>query len=103
MPFPGQLLRLGSESDSVALLQEYLRYIGSVYPEVPQPQVTGYFGEITQGAVEAVQQLFGLDPNGVVGVITWNTITGLYSDIYNGSRLNDGQYPGYEIGNGDIQ
>ena len=103
VPFPGQLLRLGSESDSVALLQEYLRYIGSVYPEVPQPQVTGYFGEITQGAVEAVQQLFGLDPNGVVGVITWNTITGLYSDIYNGSRLNDGQYPGYEIGNGDIQ
>ena len=51
----------------------------------------------------AFQNLIGLEPNGLVGVITWNAITDLYSDLDNGNRLNDGQYPGYEIGRGDIQ
>ena len=33
-----------------------------------------------------------------VAAITWAAIAELYSDLYNGSRLNEGQYPGYEIG-----
>ena len=103
LPFPGQLLRLGSESESVRILQQYLNVIASVYPEIPTMEATGYFGEITRSAVQAVQNLVGLEPNGIVGVITWNAITNLYSDIYNGSRLNDGQYPGYEIGGNDIE
>lgn len=103
LPFPGQLLRLGSESESVRILQQYLNVIASVYSEIPTIEATGYFGEITRSAVQAVQNLVGLEPNGIVGVITWNAITDLYSDIYNGSRLNDGQYPGYEIGGSDIE
>ncbi|MBQ7319271.1 MAG: peptidoglycan-binding protein [Clostridia bacterium] len=103
LPFPGQLLRLGSESESVRILQQYLNVIASVYSEIPTMEATGYFGEITRSAVQAVQNLVGLEPNGIVGVITWNAITDLYSDIYNGSRLNDGQYPGYEIGGSDIE
>jgi peptidoglycan hydrolase-like protein with peptidoglycan-binding domain len=98
IPFPGVLLRIGSESEDVRVLQEYLSYIATKIDEVPSVNVTGYFGEQTQAAVQAVQRLYGLDANGIVGVITWNAITSLYNDLYQGNRLQEGQYPGYEIG-----
>ena len=60
--------------------------------------VTGYFGNQTDQAVRAFQRLSGIPDNGTVGSVTWNAITTLYSDLYNGSRLNEGQYPGYEVG-----
>lgn len=98
LPFPGTILRIGSDSDSVLLLQQYINVIAEVYPEVNSVNLTGYFGPATDSAVKAVQTLFGLEPNGVVGTVTWDAITSLYSDIVNGSRLNEGQYPGFEIG-----
>ena len=99
IPYPGYLLRIGAESEVVRVMQEYLNYIASVLDEVPSVSPTGYFGPQTQQSVIALQELLGLVPNGVVGAITWNAITGLYTDLYVGSRVNDGQYPGYEIGN----
>ena len=98
VPFPGLLLRIGSDNDSVLLLQQYINVIAQVFPEVNSVEVTGYFGTQTDRAVKAIQELSGLEPNGVVGAITWDTITSLYSDIVNGSRLADGQYPGFSIG-----
>jgi peptidoglycan hydrolase-like protein with peptidoglycan-binding domain len=98
LPFPGILLRIGSDNDSVLLLQQYINVIAEVYPEVNSVELTGYFGTQTDRAVKAIQSLLGLEPNGLVGAITWNAITSLYSDIVNGSRLNEGQYPGFEIG-----
>jgi peptidoglycan hydrolase-like protein with peptidoglycan-binding domain len=79
-------------------MQEYLNYIAQSFPEVPEVNPTGYFGSRTQEAVMAVQMLSGLVANGVVGAITWGAITDLYRDLYNGNRVNDGQYPGYEVG-----
>ena len=98
IPFPGTILRIGSESPDVRVLQEYLGFIAGRISEVPDVAVTGYFGEQTQASVQAVQELYGLDPNGLVGVITWNAIASLYSDLYQGERLQEGQYPGYEMG-----
>lgn len=98
LPYPGILLRIGSDNDSVLLLQQYLNVIASVYPEVNSVELTGYFGTQTDSAVKAVQNLSGLEANGLVGAITWNAITSLYSDIINGSRINQGQFPGFEIG-----
>ncbi len=98
LPYPGIPLRLGSEADAVRVLQEYLRYIAGFDGRVPAPNVTGYFGTQTRDAVIAFQNLAGIPPTGTVAAITWDAITDLYSDLYNGSRLNDGQYPGYEIG-----
>ncbi len=97
-PYPGVPLRLGSESEVVRLLQEYLNYISNFYLQIPSVSPTGYFGERTQEAVIAFQRMEGLTPNGTVGANTWNAITSLYSDLYLGNRLSDGQYPGYEIG-----
>jgi len=98
LPYPGILLRQGSDNDSVLLLQQYINVIAQVYPEVNSVDVTGYFGPQTDRAVKSLQGLLGLDTSGLVGAITWNAITSLYSDIVNGSRLADGQYPGFEIG-----
>lgn len=98
IPYPGTLLRIGSDSDAVLLLQQYINFIAQVYPEVNSVNLTGYFGTQTDAAVKAIQTISGLNPNGLVGAITWGAITSLYSDIYNGSRLNDGQFPGFTVG-----
>ena len=98
IPYPGYLLRIGAESEVVRVMQEYLNYIAEYIPEVPSVNPTGYFGTQTQSAVIALQRLVGLNPNGVVGAITWSEITGLYEDLYAGNRSNDGQYPGYAVG-----
>lgn len=100
IPFPGgnTLYVLGSEGDAVRLLQEYLNFISQFYPEIPSVNPTGYFGTQTQAADTAFQRQFGLPANGAVGAVTWNTITGIYEDLYRGNRLGEGQYPGFEIG-----
>jgi len=98
LPYPGIPLRLGSESESVRLLQEYINYIANVIPEIPSTGVTGYFGTQTENAVLALQAFFGIEQTGTVAAATWDAITDLYSDLYNGSRLNEGQFPGYELG-----
>ena len=95
IPFPGVFLRVGIESEDVRVLQEYLRYISQYYSEIPSINPTGYFGYQTENAVRAAQSLFGLEPNGIVGPVTWLEIARLYSDLFNGTRLNEGQYPGF--------
>ncbi len=98
LPYPGIPLRTGSTGDAVLLLQQYLNVIADFYPEVNSVELTSYFGTQTDSAVRAIQGLYGLDQNGIVASATWDAITSLYSDIINGSRLNSGQYPGFEIG-----
>ena len=98
LPYPGIPLRLGSESETVRLLQEYINYIAGIIPEIPSVSPTGYFGTQTQAAVIALQNFLGIEPNGTVAAVTWNGITDLYSDLYNGNRLGEGQFPGYNVG-----
>lgn len=98
VPFGGVALRLGSDSENVRLLQQYLNYIAVSFTSIPTVDVTGYFGPRTREAVIAFQEQFGLPVNGVVGAITWNAITDIYSDLFNGATLGEGQYPGFEIG-----
>ena len=96
-PYPGIPLRLGSQSEVVRLLQEYLNYISQFYNQIPSVTPTGYFGERTEEAVTALQRFLGIEPNGTVGAVTWNAITSLYNDLFIGNRLSEGQYPGYTI------
>ena len=98
VPYGGVPLRIGSDSDSVRLLQEYLNYISLSYPQIPSVEVTGYFGPRTQEAVIAFQNTFGLAPNGLVASTVWNAIIGVYEALYQGNRLQPGQYPGFDIG-----
>ena len=79
--YPGYVLSEGMRSDSIRDLQTYLSFIGSVYPEIPEIPVTGYFGTQTRDAVYTLQRLFGLPQSGLVGVNTWNTIADEYNAL----------------------
>ena len=92
--FPGRVLQAGFQGEDVATIQEYLAYIATIYPTIPAPAVTGVYGMETVRAVEAFQQEFGLEPNGIVGVTTWDAIASLYSDLRTGNAQRLGQYPG---------
>lgn len=99
LPFPGTTLTLGDSGEDVLLLQEYLSFIAEFYPEIPAPETDGVFGPGTEAAVIAFQRIFAPSlPAGVVGAAAWNIITTVYEDLYLGSRINPGQYPGYIIG-----
>ncbi len=98
IPFGGTILRQGTESESVRVLQEYLDFIAGYFPEIPAVTPTGYFGPRTEASVRAFQEVVGLPVSGFVNAVTWGAITDLYSDLYIGSRLGEGQYPGTELG-----
>jgi len=72
--FPGMLLRVGSRGDEVRLVQTWLNSVRQNQPDIPELQVDGIFGPITQSAVIAFQRAFGLEPDGIVGPITWGEL-----------------------------
>ncbi|MCL2367979.1 MAG: peptidoglycan-binding protein, partial [Oscillospiraceae bacterium] len=74
-PFPGTLLRIGSRGDEVRQVQTWLNNVRPRVPAQPQLTVDGIFGPITQSAVIAFQRHFGLNPDGIVGPITWGELT----------------------------
>ena len=88
---------IGSQGEYVSILQEYLSYIAQSFPEIPEVPVTGVFGNQTQAAVIAYQNLVGLEPSGIVGPLTWNSIASLYGDLRFGFDKQPGQDPGYTI------
>jgi len=92
------VLRQGAESEDVRLLQEYLNYIAATYTAIPTVSVTGYFGPRTREAVIAFQEQFSLPVSGTVGAITWNAITDVYEDLFQGATRGEGQAPGTTIG-----
>ncbi len=98
IPYGGVPLRIGAESESVLVLQQYLNYIASTYPEIPTVDPTGYFGPRTQEAVIAFQNLAGIEPTGVVAAVTWTAIADLYTALSRGTELQEGQFPGFPVG-----
>lgn len=91
-PFPGNFLVRGSSGEDVRILQENLTTAASVWPEITAPSVTGYFGQATEAAVRAFQQLEGIEPNGIVGPITWTALSLAAADIADGNLRIAGQF-----------
>ena len=79
--YPGYVLSVGSQGESVNDIQTYLSYIGRVYPEIPEIPVTGYYGTQTRDAVYTFQRLFGLPQSGLVGFNTWFGIANEYNTL----------------------
>lgn len=99
LPFPGRVLRVGIEGEDVRALQEYLNFISGYYPSIPRLTPDGVFGPGTASAVSEFKRIFEIpgDP-GRVSVQTWDAITNVYDDLFNGGVVREGQYPGYVIG-----
>lgn len=95
--YPGTVLREGTTSDSVRIMQEYLTLINKTYPNIPAVSNTGYFGPLTKQSVIAFQRQFGINPTGFIGAVTWDRIAGVYSDLKYGFDKRPYQNPGYII------
>lgn len=98
--YPGTVLREGSRGDYVRIIQEYLTFINQSYPNIPAVSNTGYFGPLTRQAVTEFQRQFGINPTGVVGGVTWDSIAEVYSDLRFGFDKRPYQNPGYTITGG---
>ena len=86
--YPGTPLRVGSTGPNVVVLQVALNRISQNYPAIPKiPAVDGIFGSRTEAAVRALQQIFGLSPDGIVGPATWYEIVRLYGGVNSLSEL----------------
>lgn len=98
IPYQGRVLRLGVEGDDVRALQEYLNFISNTYTRIPKIPVDGVFGGQTQAAVTIFKEIFGLNPTPIVSAETWDEITTVYRDLYDGQLASSGQNPGFDIG-----
>lgn len=74
------VIKLGSKGRYVSDLQKYLNIASSKYSDLPSVKVDGYFGEKTLDAVTKFQRKFGLDVDGVVGSVTWDTLYKVSND-----------------------
>lgn len=78
--YPGVVLREGSSGPFVQELQYYLNTIADFTPLVNNITIDGIFGRDTRAAVIAFQNMARLNPDGLVGPQTWNTIVRAYRD-----------------------
>ncbi len=98
IPFPGTELQVGDTGEDVTVLQEYLGYISQTYTSIPAVEPTGVFGMDTENAVIAFQNLFGITPSGIVGILTWSAIADIYTELRLGNLVSPTQFPGYTVG-----
>lgn len=95
--YPNELLREGITSENVRYLQQYLTFISQFDDNIKPVSDTGYFGPLTKAAVQAFQHEYGLTANGQVGPVTWDAISGVYSEMKCGAGKRPYQAPGYII------
>lgn len=79
--YPGLSLSVGARGEDVSTLQTFLARISRSISGIPPVTVDGIFGPGTERAVIALQELYGLIPNGVVGSLTWDAAATLYADL----------------------
>ncbi len=78
---PSSVLRPGSRGQDVITLQYLLDVISEYYPGIPAPAQDGIFGGNTSQAVIAFQREINLNPDGIVGALTWNALYDVYQGI----------------------
>ena len=96
--YPGTPLRRGSTGPNVVVIQVELNRIAQNYPAIPKiPVVDGIFGSRTEAAVRAFQEIFDLNPDGIVGPATWYALVRLYTAVTNLAELRSQGQQFYSI------
>lgn len=87
--YPGMPLKEGMSSNDIKTLQIQLNRISRNYPLIPKiPEVDGIFDVATKDAVTTFQEIFNLDPTGIVNEATWYKISYIYVSVKNLAELN---------------
>ncbi|MER2081253.1 MAG: peptidoglycan-binding protein [Ruminococcus sp.] len=80
--YPGVALRKGSFGDDVVIIKRELNRIAQNYPAIPKIQfINGVFDAETENAVKVFQQIFSLEPDGIVGKATWYKIKQIFGAV----------------------
>ena len=74
-------ISLGDTGENVKVIQYLLSVVAEFYNNIPPVAVDGIFGQSTQNAVLALQQMAGLYQDGVVGEDTWAALYRFYVGI----------------------
>lgn len=72
--FPNYFLSKGMKGEDVLRLQRYLLEICKKTGSIPGVRVTGEFDDLTELSVKKIQRDLGIEENGIVGAIVWQTI-----------------------------
>ncbi len=72
---------MGTEYPGVFILELMLSYLSSRLPEIPPVAPEGAFDSATTAAVIAFQNLYNLEPTGIVDEATWNSIVNAYHNL----------------------
>lgn len=79
---PAVTLREGDTGRDVELIQRKLNRISANFPGIPKIYpADGFFDRSTTDAVRKFQEVFSLDPDGLVGRATWNQIQFIYNAV----------------------
>ena len=97
LPYPGVILRVGSEGEDVVYVQENINTLAAAYTDIPTVDVSGFYSEETANAVRIFQRIFGIPQTGNVAALTWKTLGEAALEINAGNDRREGQYPGNEI------
>ena len=75
-------LKIGDSGSGVELIQIRLNRISKNYPGIPKIYpVDGFFDQSTEDAVKKFQEVFNLEPDGIIGAATWNSINYIYNAV----------------------
>lgn len=91
--YPGTPLRRGTTGPGVVTIQTELNRISQSYPAIPKiSPVDGIFGAQTEAAVRRFQEVFNLEPDGIVGNATWYALVRIYVAVTSLAELrSEGQ------------
>ena len=79
-------------------IQSSLNRIAQNYPAIPKlATVDGIYGSRTEASVRVFQEIFGLEPDGVVGKATWYALVRIYTAVTQLSELRSQGQQFYSI------
>ena len=86
--YPGTPIKVGDTGKYPTVIQISLNRISSNYPKIPKLTIDGRYGEKTAEAVRTFQEIFNLEPTGIVDKETWYRIARIYVSVKKLSELN---------------
>lgn len=97
VPFPGTVLRLGSQGQDVRSVQYYMNRIFLGSSTIAQITIDGIYGPATEEAVRTFQREQNLTPDGVVGKETWDRMISVYNTIITNAITSRQEYQLYDF------